>query len=183
MRRWSFSLGALHQEMAQSVSPAPSRGHCIFLRGCPSLVHTLCTPQYRLLSHLHHRAQFQALPDTRISAHPTVVVLRTGCSRRFFAVECSSALGDFHRWPKTFQPSKNLGLPSFFVLLGELLPSFLLHVALEVTRLRFASLSGNFASVEPYVGKKSQEEGAWLCFDGFCGFALRGVDTASTGAP
>src|SRR6266478_531329 len=40
-------------------------------------LHPLRSSQPRLLPHLHHRTQFQALPNSRIPTHPAVLVLRS----------------------------------------------------------------------------------------------------------
>src|SRR6266852_3259818 len=75
LRRRRLFLGAIHQALAKRPPPPLSRRNRRLLPHRPALVLPLRPPQPRLLPHLHHRAQLQALPNPRIPAHPTLLVL------------------------------------------------------------------------------------------------------------
>src|SRR6266851_8865450 len=75
-------LGSLYQALARRPPSLSSSRDGFVLRDGSALVHPLRSSQPRLLPHLHNRTQFQALPDSRISAYSTVLVLhprRAGC--------------------------------------------------------------------------------------------------------
>src|ERR1700674_152720 len=88
VRRCSLLLGALQQPLARGAGRLASRRNRSILRDGPALVHPLCPPQPRLLPHLHHRTQLQALPHARIPAHPTLLVLRTHPTSSTASVDC-----------------------------------------------------------------------------------------------
>ena len=70
-RRWRDALRLLHP-----AAIGPFR-----LTALP-VVHPLRPPQSRFLPHLHHRTQFQTLPNSRIPTRPTLLVLHSSpCSR------------------------------------------------------------------------------------------------------
>jgi len=60
--RWRDAFRLLHPAAIASFCPHRS-----------SLVHPLRPPQSGFLPHLHHRAQFQTLPHSRIPAHPALL--------------------------------------------------------------------------------------------------------------
>ena len=86
LRRRGLFLGALYQTLARCAAPSSSRRNHRVLRDSAALVHPLRPPQPRLLPHLHHRTQLQALPNSRIPAHPTLLVLHSGRIRLDFSV-------------------------------------------------------------------------------------------------
>src|SRR3981189_125621 len=80
MRRRGLLLGAVHQALARRATTRSARPDRRILHDDSALVHPLRPSQPRLLPHLHHRTQFQALPHAGIPAHPTPLVLRPDLS-------------------------------------------------------------------------------------------------------
>src|SRR6266478_5381799 len=70
-------LGSLYQALARRPPSLSSSRDGFVLRDGSALVHPLRSSQPRLLPHLHHRTQLQALPNSRIPTRPAVLVLRS----------------------------------------------------------------------------------------------------------
>src|SRR5262249_17186258 len=134
--RWrrSLLLRLVHQTNARCHVPSSSRRDRCVLYHRSALVRPLRPSQSRLLPCLHHRTQLQALPHSRISAHPTVLVLRRGSASRISSMAARSGLrrnhGRFSASLALVQPGDNP--PSLVV---ALLHSLLHHLAFEIARL------------------------------------------------
>src|SRR5258705_882543 len=97
LRRRHFLLGVHHQALERRFPPLSSRRDRVLLPHRSSLVHPLRPPQPRLLPHLHHRAQFLALPHPRIPTHPAFLVLRWHSTHRVSTVGRHIVV-DLRRW-------------------------------------------------------------------------------------
>src|SRR6267154_1262469 len=135
LRRRCFFLGALHQTLARRLPPPSPLRNRVLLPHRASLVHPLRPPQPRLLPNLHRRAQFQALPHPRISAHPAVLVLPPRSSGRFPSLDCTFPLVRIRGHSKTMAHSKYLSFHLAVPLLGRLLPDIFFHIEIETSWL------------------------------------------------
>src|SRR5712692_243321 len=107
LRRRHIFLGAHRQALARRLPPLSSRRSRVFLLHRPPLVYPLRPPQFRFFPHLHHRAQFQALPHPRIPAYPTLLVLLPHSSHRSSPLVY---LADMVRTPGSAQASREFSL-------------------------------------------------------------------------
>src|SRR5260370_4168811 len=145
LRRRHLFLGALHQTLARRLPPLPSRRSCVFLLHRSSLVHSLCTPQPRFLPHLHHRAQFQALPHSRIPTHPALLVLRP-TPPHFLCTVFTNFLERTEGSDSQLEISSRLST-NLFLLLGSASSCLFQRLKVKVARVCFA---GSF-SVDAFV--------------------------------
>src|SRR5258708_7455742 len=145
LRRRRFFLGAHHQALARRLPPLSSRRSRVFFPHQSSLVHPLRPPQPRFLPHLHHRAQFQALPHPRIPAHPALLVLHPcplGCCfslDRNFSVVARQG----HRQSCAHAP--HCGIHVATHLLGRILPTLFFCITIETSRLHPPCFSSDWS--------------------------------------
>ena len=153
IRRRRIVVGGIHQALARRLPLPPSGGHWQLLPHGPPLVHPLFAPQSRFPPHLHHRAQFQALPHPRIPAHPALLVLRSYTSHRLCPLDSGAALVRPVRSIALLAAAPPLRCHALRVVLGPLLPRVFLHLQIQAPRLypprrpthRPASLESVFA--------------------------------------
>src|SRR5262249_21087775 len=128
-------LGCVHQALACRSPTVSSRRAGGVLCHLVAVVRPVCSPQSRFLSHLHHRAQLQALPHSRIPAHSTVLVLRRRSPRRLVALDrCLSVVARLRR-ASALANSTNQRRHSSSALLVRLLHPLLLHLEVKTAGL------------------------------------------------
>src|SRR5208283_925606 len=135
IRRRRIVVGGIHQALARRHPLPPSGGHWQLLPHGPPLVHPLFAPQSRFPPHLHHRAQFQALPHPRIPAHPALLVLRSYTSHRLCPLDSGAALVRPVRSIALLAAAPPLRCHALRVVLGPLLPRVFLHLQIQAPRL------------------------------------------------
>src|SRR5262249_15059635 len=137
--------------------------------------------QSRFLSRLHHRAQLQALPHTRIPAHSAVLVLHTSRPDLFSSLERRASMGGDSWMSKILGAPDNIAVHGVPALLGDVLSDFLFDFSVQIARICTPVIPCDLLATGPCRLRRVQTKGYWCCSGRLRPFAFGRAASASDG--